>query len=71
MLISKTMDLTQLAERMGDDATDGQAGAMRERLMQLGFDGVDTADVPKAQWDDALKYGVFLGIGYSAADFGK
>lgn len=48
MKISSTMNLDQLAERMGD-ATQGEAAVMRDLLADR-YDGKDTADVPESEW---------------------
>ena len=48
MQITPTMDLGALAERMGDAATEQDARAMRDALVDAGH--ADTADVPEAEW---------------------
>jgi len=42
----------QIAELMGDIATDHDARVMRGMLTELGFE--DTTDVPDHLWDDLL-----------------
>lgn len=49
MRISETMDLAQLAERMGDQATEAEARHLRATLVGIGAWG-DTEDVPEAEW---------------------
>lgn len=53
MQINEGMNLADLAERMGTEATEAEAEAMRDLLVQ-GFDGQDTADVPEADWLNML-----------------
>lgn len=48
MKISYTMDLNQLAERMGTDSTVDHADHMRELLLETSY--VDTVDVPDDEW---------------------
>lgn len=54
MLIEKTMDLAQLRERMGDDATSMEAAMMREMLILCGFELFDTASIDPMWWDAIL-----------------
>lgn len=49
MKISATMSLADLAERMGDVATEADARAMRDLLVER-FDGQDTAEVAETEW---------------------
>mgnify|MGYP003661735571 CR=1 FL=1 len=49
MKISSTMDLAQLAERMGDVATEAEARHMRATLEGLGA-WERTEDVPENEW---------------------
>ncbi|TAL80718.1 MAG: hypothetical protein EPN77_19460 [Candidimonas sp.] len=49
MKIAANMNLAELAERMGTEATESEAFAMRE-LLTLQFNGQDTVDVPEADW---------------------
>lgn len=53
MKIESTMNLQDLAERMGDVATTEDAARMRSVLVPE-FDGEDTADVPEARWMELL-----------------
>jgi len=48
------MMLSDLAERMGQSATDTQARRMRDILIREGYAGADTADVPDAEWRGML-----------------
>jgi hypothetical protein len=50
MKIERTMDLGQLAERMGEVATLQEAEYMRACLVDEGFLGMDTADIPDRHW---------------------
>lgn len=54
MLIESTMDLQQLAERMGEPATADEARAMRSLLIAAGYEGKRTEDVPERAWAAAL-----------------
>ena len=53
MLIANDMGLNELAERMGNEATETEARAMREMLVEH-FNGRDTADIPEADWLEML-----------------
>lgn len=53
MLIAKDMGLGELAERMGPEATETEARAMREMLVE-NFDGQDARDIPEADWFEML-----------------
>jgi hypothetical protein len=58
MIISHTMNLDQLAERMGDNATEAQAERMRELLVEFALDvpGVTvTQDLTETQWLDLVQ----------------
>jgi len=57
MKISATMDLERLAKIIGNDATEVEAGAVREALVEL-YDGEDTADVDGLEelFDDVIYY---------------
>ena len=54
MKIASNMNLSDLAERMGDVATESEAAIMRSSLISGGYDGADTADVPVAEWESYL-----------------
>lgn len=49
MFIAADMNLSDLAERMGDIATDVDARAMRDLLVER-YEGQDTADIPESDW---------------------
>lgn len=49
MIISPTMHLGELAERMGQITTEAEARAMRDILVDL-RDGEDTADIEEHDW---------------------
>lgn len=49
MIIAADMNLSDLAERMGDVATEVDARAMRDLLVER-YEGQDTADIPEADW---------------------
>jgi hypothetical protein len=49
MKISRSMDLAQLAERMGNNATEAEARHMRATLDGIGAWG-RTEDVPEDEW---------------------
>ena len=53
MKITNDMGLSELAERMGTEATESEARAMREMLVE-NFDGMDTTDIPEADWMEML-----------------
>ncbi len=53
MKIASNMNLHQLVERMGADATTDQADVPRDLLVAR-FDGQDTADVPEGEWLDMM-----------------
>lgn len=50
MLIGKTMDLNQLAERLGTEATLEDARLMRDALIASDLAGHDTAEIGEVQW---------------------
>lgn len=54
MRVHDHMMLSDLAERMGQSATDPQARRMRDILIREGYAGADTADVPDAEWRGML-----------------
>lgn len=49
MKVHSDMDLNQLAERMGNEATLDDASAMCDLLVEK-FYGQDTADIPEGEW---------------------
>lgn len=49
MRVHSDMDLNQLAERMGPEATLADASAMRDFLVEK-FDGQDTSEIPEGEW---------------------
>jgi hypothetical protein len=53
MIIHPRMDLYQLRERMGPEATLADACRMRDILVTE-YDGLDTSQVPDAAWADCL-----------------
>lgn len=53
MLISATMNLSDLAERMGTEATTEEAARMRDVLCRT-HEGEDTSEVDAAEWDAML-----------------
>ena len=53
MMIANDMGLNELAEHMGKEATEAEARAMRELLVE-NFNGQDTADIPEADWLEML-----------------
>ena len=55
MRITSDMDLGQLAERMGQDATVEMAWRMRQALMNAGHDGEGTRDVDEIDWNHMLE----------------
>ena len=54
MHIHARMNLSELAEHMGRNATEHDARAMRDLLAEY-YDGMDTSDVPESEWLMALK----------------
>lgn len=54
MIITSTMDLGQLAERMGDQADRSDAENMRDILIANDYEGMDTIDIPEADWLEML-----------------
>lgn len=50
MKIEAGMNLNELQERMGAEATADDAFQMRELLLAGGYEGQDTADVPEGEW---------------------
>jgi hypothetical protein len=58
MIITSTMNLDQLEERMGDNATEAQAERMRELLVEfaLHVPGVTvTQDLTESQWIELIE----------------
>lgn len=49
MKVHGDMDLNELAERMGTDATLDDASAMCDLLVEK-FDGQDTSEIPEGDW---------------------
>lgn len=52
MKITANMNLEQLAERMSRDVEVevSVASAMRALLIERGYDGQDTSDIPEGEW---------------------
>lgn len=50
MKIAVDMPLSQLAERMRAGATEAQALELRDLLIEEGWDGQQTADLPEDLW---------------------
>lgn len=59
MLISPRMDLGELAQRMGQDATHEDAEYLRDVLCETNPDE-DTADIPSNVWQRALRTALAL-----------
>ena len=59
LIISETMNLGELADRMGG-ATQDEAHQMRFVLVCSGYDGKTTDDVPEADWLTMLDEAVEL-----------
>lgn len=53
MLITSNMNLGDLAERMGAEATESDARAMRDILVDR-FDGQDTSEISESVWLEML-----------------
>lgn len=51
MHIAIDMSLEQLAERMGAGATEAQALELRDLLIEEGWDGKRTTDLPEDLWE--------------------
>lgn len=49
MKVHSNMDLHQLVDRMGSEATLDDAAAMCDLLVEK-FDGQDTAEIPEGEW---------------------
>lgn len=49
MKVHSDMDLSQLAERMGTEATLDDASTMCDLLVEK-FDGQDTSEIPEGEW---------------------
>lgn len=58
MNITSNMDLNQLAERMGNTATQTEAEAMRDLLLKAGHEGRDTSEVAEDEWCRHLRQAV-------------
>lgn len=58
MKIESGMNLNDLQERMGAEATPDDAFQMRELLLDGGYEGQDTADIPEAEWMTMLDQAV-------------
>ena len=56
MRITPDMSLEQLAERMGDTATEQEARVMRDLLCEAGHE--DTSDVSEGKWCQYLCHAV-------------
>lgn len=54
MKIGITMDLGELAQRMGSDATKDQARKMRD-LLVASYDGLNTEDVDEQDWNGMIE----------------
>lgn len=50
MIISKRMNLSHLAEHIGNDATIEDAAKMRDALIAAGYAGQSVSDVPETRW---------------------
>ena len=50
MIITSNMNLAQLAERMGDTATEQEARVMRDLLCEAGHEGRDTSEIAESEW---------------------
>ncbi len=46
MIIEPTANLSALAERLGDTATDGDAQTALDNLLEAGWKGWDSKDIP-------------------------
>lgn len=55
MKIEKTMNLAELAERMGPDATEADAAAMRQVLLGHGYEGCYTEDIEDWHWAELIE----------------
>ncbi len=51
MKIAVDMSLVQLAERMRAGATEAQALELRDLLIEEGWDGQQTTDLPRDLWE--------------------
>lgn len=58
MEIKRNMDLYALAEAMGTVATIEDAEAMRDILIERGYEGMDTRDVLEDEWYEMLEAAV-------------
>jgi hypothetical protein len=50
MLITRDAELTELAKYMGDGATEGDASLFLEALLEAGFEGEDSVEIPHQAW---------------------
>ncbi|WP_296701561.1 hypothetical protein [Thiocapsa sp. UBA6158] len=57
MMISATMDLDHLAERMGDTATPSEARVMRHMLAET-LEGIETAEIDPDQWSSLVELAI-------------
>ena len=57
MMISATMDLDQLAERMGEAATPTEARLLRHMLAET-LEGIDTTEIDQDQWSSMVELAV-------------
>jgi hypothetical protein len=55
MKIEAGMNLNALQEHMGREATEDDAFQMRELLLESGYKGQETANVPEPAWLDMLE----------------
>ena len=55
MKVDENMNLADLAERMGNQATPGEAAAMRDLLIPQ-YEGRDTVHIPEPEWLAMLKH---------------
>lgn len=56
MKIENDTNLADLAERLGDCATELEAEVALDILLKCGYRGLDTADVPPDVWDELLEH---------------
>lgn len=54
MIVSRTMNITALRERMGGRATDADARRFRDILVESGYAGLDTEMIDDEAWHDML-----------------
>lgn len=58
MIITANMNLTELAELMGDAATKNDSEAMRDMLMATGHENLSTDMLDDAEWIRLMKLAV-------------